>query len=213
MRRRRRRRSGSGCRARCRRRCGRRDSRLPSSRSWWSRTRRRTESEKPPSSSISFAPHSAWRLTTSYSSLSSGPGFFRIESGTESLPMSWTSAADRERSQPARREAELLADLDGAQRDAARVLLGVLVLLGEPERDRADVRAEEDLFGGDEIGRMEVAGERARRRPCARGRVRPGCRRSGSRRARTCGRATSRGPSSRASATRRARCRARRGRP
>ena len=130
-----------------------RDTRLPSSRSWWSRTRRRTDSEKPPSSSISFAPHSAWRLTTlvlvARRAAPASSGSRRAPRACRCRGRAPPIASVRSR---LAESPSALADLDGAQRDAARVLLGVLVLLGEPERDRADVRAEEDLLGGDEIG-------------------------------------------------------------
>ena len=72
--------------------------------------------------------------------------------------------ADRERAQPARGEPEQLPDLDGAQRDATRVALRVRILVGEPHRQRAHVRAEEDVLRGDEIGAAQVAGERPRLR-------------------------------------------------
>ena len=72
--------------------------------------------------------------------------------------------ADRERAQATRREPEQLTDLDRAQRDATRVALGVRVLVGEPHRQCADVRAEEDVLGGDEVGAAQVAGERPRLR-------------------------------------------------
>ena len=120
-----------------------------------------------------MSPHSGWRLTIANSSSVSGPGFLRIASGTESLPMSWTSAPVASARSRLPVKPELLAHLNGAQRDPARVLLGVLVLLGEAEGERADVRAEERLLGGDEIG----SGERRRRAgataPCAEGRARP----------------------------------------
>jgi hypothetical protein len=64
--------------------------------------------------------------------------------------------------QPARREPEQLPDLHGAERDAARVLLGVVVALSEAERERAHVRAQERLLGEDEVGRVQVAGQRPR---------------------------------------------------
>ncbi len=67
--------------------------------------------------------------------------------------------ADRELPETAARKAEALADLHCEMGDPAGVLLGVLVLPGEPERDPADVRAEEDLLGDHEILRLEVAGE------------------------------------------------------
>jgi len=47
--------------------------------------------------------------------------------------------ADREVAQPPGREAELVSDLRRPERDATRVLLGVRVLLGEFDQERADV--------------------------------------------------------------------------
>ena len=64
------------------------------------------------------------------------------------------------------RQAQLAAhDLHGAQRNPARVLLRVGVTLSEAERQRPDMRAEEGLLGEDEVGRMQVARERARLPP------------------------------------------------
>ena len=48
----------------------------------------------------------------------------------------------------------------GEQRDAAGVPLGVFVLLGERDREGADLRAEEDVLGLHELGTREIAGER-----------------------------------------------------
>ena len=58
-------------------------------------------------------------------------------------------------------EAALLADLDGEEGDASRVLLGRPVLLGQAERERADPRAQERLLGGDEVARADAARQRA----------------------------------------------------
>ena len=71
-------------------------------------------------------------------------------------------AAGREAAEPARRKAELLADLHGQERDAARVLLRVGVLAGEAQRERADAGAEEGLFRRDEARCGRAAGERVR---------------------------------------------------
>ncbi len=71
-------------------------------------------------------------------------------------------AADRERAEAPRREAELLADLNGAQRDSARVLLRRLVLFCEPLHECMDAGAEERFLLGDELGGAEVTDERAR---------------------------------------------------
>ena len=68
--------------------------------------------------------------------------------------------ADRQRAQAPGGNAEALAELHGEQRDAARVLLGRSVLLGEANHQRADLRAEQRLLGGDELGCGEVAGQR-----------------------------------------------------
>ena len=162
-RRRRRRPRGSACRARSRRRRARPGSPLPSRRSWWSRTRCRTPSEKPPSSSSEpGAPVGVALDDRGTRASSSGPGFLRIASGTDELAdvvdearRSRACAAGRGE-RPRRRP-----DLHGAERDAAGVLLRVLVLLREPQRQRPHVRAEEDLLGGDELGGAQVTGERA----------------------------------------------------
>ena len=70
--------------------------------------------------------------------------------------MSWRRPpVARLRSRPARK-AELLADLDRKQRDAAGVLLGRAVLLGEGHEQGADVGAEERLFRGDEVGATKI---------------------------------------------------------
>src|SRR5262245_6499647 len=96
-------------------------------------------------------------MTTVNSSSVSGPGFFRIASGTASLPMSWSRPPI---ARPAGREAELVTDLRRPQRDAARVLLRVGVLVGELDEERADVGAEERLRLGNEIRAAEVTEER-----------------------------------------------------
>ncbi len=71
-------------------------------------------------------------------------------------------------------EPELVADLRRAQRDPARVLLRVRVLLGELDEERADVRAEERLLLGDEVGALEIAEQRPRARDSAAQVVRDG---------------------------------------
>ncbi len=73
-------------------------------------------------------------------------------------------AAEREVAEALGREAELVADLRRAERDPARVLLRVRVLLGERDEERADVRAEERLGLGDEVGAREVSEQRPRAR-------------------------------------------------
>ena len=70
--------------------------------------------------------------------------------------------ADREAAQARGREAELLADLDRERGDAAGVLLGRRVLLGEAHHERAHAGAEERLLGGDDLAGAEVPDERAR---------------------------------------------------
>ena len=91
--------------------------------------------------------------------------------------MSWRRPPIASAAQPAGREAEPLADLDGAQRDAARVLLGVVVLLREPSGQRAHLGAEEGLLLRDELRRGEVAEQRPRLRRRGGGRARRGRRR------------------------------------
>ena len=71
-------------------------------------------------------------------------------------------SADRERAQARRREPERLAELDRERGDAARVLLGRGVLLGQAHHQRADTGAEERLLGDDDLGGPQVADERAR---------------------------------------------------
>jgi hypothetical protein len=73
-------------------------------------------------------------------------------------------SAGGERAHAAGRETELLADLDRAERYAARVLLRVLVLLREADREGANVGAEERLLGRDQVGAADVADERPRLR-------------------------------------------------
>ena len=70
----------------------------------------------------------------------------------------------RELPQACGRKAELLPHLDGEERDSARVALGVFVLLREQPDEAPDLRAEERLLGGDELGAAQVARERPRRR-------------------------------------------------
>ena len=72
-------------------------------------------------------------------------------------------AADGEVAAQRGGQLELLADAGGEQRDAARVLGGGRVPLGQPDQQRAHARAEEGLRGGDQLGRRQVAHERARR--------------------------------------------------
>ena len=71
--------------------------------------------------------------------------------------------AEREPAQPPPRQPERLADLHGEHRDAARVALGGDVLLRQAHEQRAYAGAEERLLLGDELGRAEVADQRARR--------------------------------------------------
>jgi len=61
--------------------------------------------------------------------------------------------------EPAAREPELLSHLHGAQCDASSVLLRVLVLAGEAEREGANVCPEKGLLGCDEIRAGDVADE------------------------------------------------------
>ena len=69
-------------------------------------------------------------------------------------------AADREHAQAPWRKAQLLPDLDGSQRDAARVLLGGFVLRVQPLRERAHPRSEKRFLFGDELGGAQIADER-----------------------------------------------------
>ena len=69
--------------------------------------------------------------------------------------------ADRESPEAPRSEPELLAHLNGAESDTARVLFGVRVLLGETHDEGAYVRAEEGLFGRDELASAQITRERA----------------------------------------------------
>ena len=71
-------------------------------------------------------------------------------------------ATDRQVVEPLRGEAELVSYLDGAERDAARVLFRVRVLLRQRDQERSDVRAEEGFLLGDEIGALEIAEQRPR---------------------------------------------------
>ena len=66
-------------------------------------------------------------------------------------------ATEGEIAQALRRQPELVADLHGPKSDAPGVLLRIRVLLGESDEQRADVRAEEGLLLGDEVGSLEVA--------------------------------------------------------
>ena len=70
-------------------------------------------------------------------------------------------AARGEDAEPVRGEPELLADEHRPQGDAARVALGVLVLLGQAHGQGADAGAEEGVLGLDELARARAAGERA----------------------------------------------------
>ena len=60
------------------------------------------------------------------------------------------------------RKAELLPDLNGTQRNAARVLLRVLVLAGERDHQRPHLRSEERFLGRDEVRSAQVSDERPR---------------------------------------------------
>ena len=120
-------------------------------------------------------PHSGWRLTTAYStSVSQWPGFFRIASGTRSLPMSWSrppiASAGRRCGQ-----AELLADLDGAQRHPPRVPLGGDVS-GETLAVRARTRGAEERSSSATSSAARGRRRAAATAPSAAGRARPGCR-------------------------------------
>ena len=75
--------------------------------------------------------------------------------------------ADREVAETLGREPELVADLCRAKRDPARVLLGVRVLLGELDEERADVRSEKGLGLGDEVRAAEISEQGARARDSA----------------------------------------------
>ena len=103
-------------------------------------------------------------MTTWYSASVSGPGFFRIASGTAQLADVVQEPADREVAEPLGREPELVSDLCGTQRDPARVLLRVRVLLGELDEKGADVRAEERLGLRHEVGALEISEQRPRAR-------------------------------------------------
>ena len=67
---------------------------------------------------------------------SSGPGFWRISSGTLSLPMSCSSPPTARWRRSDGRQLELLGDARGEQGDAAGVLLGRRVPVGEPHEQR-----------------------------------------------------------------------------
>ena len=69
---------------------------------------------------------------------------------------------DRERPQVSGWKTELLADLHRAERNAARVLLGRLVLFCEPLQQRMHPSVEERLLFRHELRGTEVADERAR---------------------------------------------------
>ena len=69
--------------------------------------------------------------------------------------------ADREVPARRRRQLELLADAGGEQRDATGVLLGRGVPIGEPDEQRAHARAQVGLLGRHELGRREIADQRA----------------------------------------------------
>src|SRR5919109_635344 len=66
--------------------------------------------------------------------------------GYRQLPHIVEQAADRERAQAAGRKPKLFADLNGAHRDAPRVLLGRLVLLGEALQERMHARAQKGFL-------------------------------------------------------------------
>jgi hypothetical protein len=66
-----------------------------------------------------------------------------------------------------RRQAERLAEPDGEQRHAARMPLGVRVLLRELLEQRVDVAAEVRLLGDDEVDAAQVAEQRTRLRLAA----------------------------------------------
>jgi hypothetical protein len=72
--------------------------------------------------------------------------------------------ADREAAQPPRREAELLSDLDRAERDPTRVDLGIGVLPGEMGHQRPHVGTQVRLFCRDQLGAAQVAGQGTRGR-------------------------------------------------
>ncbi len=71
-------------------------------------------------------------------------------------------AARGEVAQPAGRQAQRFPDPYREQRNASRVTLGVFVLLGQANHERAHVRAEERLLGADELCGADVPDERAR---------------------------------------------------
>ena len=61
-------------------------------------------------------------------------------------------AADRKVAQSLGRETELVTHLHRSERDAARVLFRVRVLLRQIDEERAYVGAEKRLLLGDEVG-------------------------------------------------------------
>ncbi len=73
------------------------------------------------------------------------------------LPDVVEEAADREVAESLGRQSQLVADLRSAQCDPARVLLRVRVLLGELDEERTDVRPEEHLGVGHEVGALEIS--------------------------------------------------------
>ena len=144
----------------------------PSSRSWWSSTSRSTRRRSRRARDRSSWPRSGCCLISSNSSSSSGPGFCRIGPGPK-LADVVQEPADRQPAEARSREPELLADLDRERGDAAGVLLGRAVLLGQAHHERPHAGAEERLLGGHDL---EV-----RRSPMS---GRTGCRGAGRRRRR-----------------------------
>ena len=65
-------------------------------------------------------------------------------------------AAGGELAQPRRREPELLPNLHCQVSDASGVAFGVRVLLRQEADEPTDLRAEEGLLGGDELGAAKV---------------------------------------------------------
>ncbi len=119
-------------------------------------------SPKPPSSFRSLRPASRMLPDDCVLRVGERGGLLQDLVGAAQLADVVEKPADREAAELRRGEAELLPHLHGAKRDAAGVLLRVLVLLREIDEERTDLRAEECLFRRDEVCAAQVAHERPR---------------------------------------------------
>ena len=118
---------------------------------------------------MSRAPSSGWRRTLSISALVSFAGFERISVGTTSLPMSWSSDAQRRRARSRGGELHLVGDEVGEHANTLRVAAGLPVVDAERRDELEHHLHVRDLATGRPPCRALPAAGAAGRAACRRG--------------------------------------------